>query len=242
MRPTHNEGTRVALSRNHLKSVSMSSDTIRVFRLFSPGADSKLRVVCANAFTARGMSWKNGLRQKCMTGAINRGDLDYYLVRPISSLFFVSLRDFAADSFVNLVMAAGILAWSLARYPDPFPPFRIILFVVMILLGAILRYYVRMAFIIPTFYTHSGRGFEMVFFHLNRFIERPDRIFYGTVRTILTTVLPFCLMASFPARILLEEPFNYRLTVHFFAVTISFAVAVTYLRHRGLRAYSSASS
>ena len=27
---------------------------------------------------------------------VNRGDLDYHLVRPVSSLFFLSLRDFAA--------------------------------------------------------------------------------------------------------------------------------------------------
>ena len=30
---------------------------------------------------------------------INKGDLDYYLVRPVSSLFFLSLREFAANSF-----------------------------------------------------------------------------------------------------------------------------------------------
>src|ERR1017187_3025518 len=34
---------------------------------------------------------------------VNRGDLDYYLVRPVSTLFFVSLRDFAANSFVNIL-------------------------------------------------------------------------------------------------------------------------------------------
>ena len=33
---------------------------------------------------------------------VNRGDLDYHLVRPVSSLFFVSLRDFAANSFVSM--------------------------------------------------------------------------------------------------------------------------------------------
>ena len=42
---------------------------------------------------------------------INRGDLDYYLVRPVSSLWFLSLRDFAANSFLNLVIAGGLLVW-----------------------------------------------------------------------------------------------------------------------------------
>ena len=49
--------------------------------------------------------------------AVNRGDLDYYLVRPVSSLFFLSLREFAANSFLNLLLATGILVWALARYP-----------------------------------------------------------------------------------------------------------------------------
>ena len=32
---------------------------------------------------------------------VNKGDLDYYLVRPVSSLFFLSVRDFAANSFLR---------------------------------------------------------------------------------------------------------------------------------------------
>jgi ABC-2 type transport system permease protein len=172
---------------------------------------------------------------------INRGDLDYYLVRPVSSIFFLSLRDFAADSFVNLLMATGILAWSLVRYPDPLPASRIVLFVVVILMGTLLRYFVRMAFLIPTFWAHAGRGFEMVFFHLNRFIERPDRIFTGAVRVVLTTVLPFCLMASFPARMLLE-PFRPMILLHFLVVFVGFLAGVMLLWRLGLRGYSSASS
>ena len=40
---------------------------------------------------------------------VNNGDLDYYITRPISSLFFLSVRDFAADSFLNVLMTFGIL-------------------------------------------------------------------------------------------------------------------------------------
>ena len=41
---------------------------------------------------------------------VNKGDLDYYLVRPVSSLFFLSLREFAATSFINLIIATGACA------------------------------------------------------------------------------------------------------------------------------------
>lgn len=173
--------------------------------------------------------------------AINKGELDYYLVRPVSSLFFLSLRDFAANSFVNLLMAIGILIWAIARYPHDLSFMSTSIYVIMIIFGALLRYFVRMLFIIPTFWFHSARGFEMIFFYLNRFIERPDQIFTGWVRVILTTIFPFCLMASFPARILLDG-FNLKMFGHFFIVLILFYFGIRWFWKLGMKAYSSASS
>ncbi len=172
---------------------------------------------------------------------INKGELDYYLIRPVSSIFFLSLRDFAADSFVNLIMAFGIMIWAINRYPDPLPLHLIATFVFLILLGAFLRYLVRMVFVIPTFWLHSARGFEMIFFHMNRFLERPDRIFTGWVRVILTTVLPFGLMASFPAKLLLDG-FELTTLFHFSAIIVMFFFLVKLFWKIGLKAYSSASS
>ena len=176
-----------------------------------------------------------------LTEYINKGDLDYYLVRPVSSLFILSLRDFAANSFINLLMAAGIMAWAIIRYPQPFSLLSISTFTCLIMFGALLRYLVRMLFVIPVFWFHSGRGFEIVFFSMNRFIERPDRIFTGWMRLVLTTVLPFGIMASFPARILFEHN-NTVLLLHFFTILCIFFLFILWLWKRGLQAYSSASS
>ncbi len=172
---------------------------------------------------------------------INKGELDYYLIRPVSSLYFLSLRDFAANSFVNLLMAVGIMVWALIRYPAPLSFGLIALYVLLILFGSLLRYLVRMIFIIPTFWFHSARGFEMVFFYLNRFIERPDMIFTGWVRLMLTTVLPFGLMASFPARLLLDG-FEIKTFLHFSVIILVFFFIVQWFWKTGLKAYSSASS
>ena len=168
---------------------------------------------------------------------VNRGDLDYYLIRPVSSLFFLSLREFAASSFVNLLMAAGILTVALIRYSGPTPLPLVMFFLLLILNGAYLRYLVRMLTIIPVFWLHSNRGFEMVFFHLVRFLERPDTIFTGWLRIVLTTVLPFGLMVSFPARILFGDV-QWQLLLH---IAVLSGVVFLFWR-RGLRAYSSASS
>ncbi len=173
--------------------------------------------------------------------SINRGDLDYYLTRPVSSLFFLSLRDFAANSFLNLLMTFGIFAWALHTYTGPVTPGGVALFLVLIVVGTLLYYSVRMLTIIPAFWMHSGRGFEQLFWTATRFMERPDRIFSGWMRRILVSLLPFSLIASYPARIFLEGP-DPLLLAHLLGVTALFFLAVVFFWRLGLRAYSSASS
>lgn len=172
---------------------------------------------------------------------INKGDLDYYLIRPVSSLFFLSLRDFAANSFVNLTFALGIFVWAIVQYSMPVSLAQIFYFGMLLLNGTFIYYLVRMVMVIPIFWTHAGRGFEQIFWNFTRFMERPDRIFTGWVRRILVTILPFSLMASYPARLFLEE-FDWFILAHLIVVTMLFFLGVLVFWRQGLRAYSSASS
>ena len=172
---------------------------------------------------------------------VNRGDLDYHLVRPVSPLFMVSLRDFAANSFMNLLIACGVMIWAIGRYPGELSWYGTVLFVLLLFNGAYLRYLVRMMTIIPVFWLHSTRGMEIVFFHMAQFVGRPDRIFVGVTRVLLTTILPFSLMVSFPARIFLQG-FNALLLLWVLGVTLVFTFIVFGSWRAGLRVYSSASS
>ncbi|MCM2278814.1 MAG: ABC-2 family transporter protein [Oligoflexia bacterium] len=172
---------------------------------------------------------------------VNRGDLDYYLVRPVSTFFFVTLRDFAVNSFVNLVFAFGILGWAFTRAPGEFSWDRYLLLAFLLPLGSVLYGLVQLAFLLPVFWNHSARGWGGVFWSMTKIMERPDRIFRGWMRAILTTILPFALMASFPARLFLEG-FGSELLFHFVLVFMAFALVLALLWRAALRAYSSASS
>lgn len=172
---------------------------------------------------------------------INRGDLDYYLLRPVSSLFFVSLRDFAASSFVNLLITIGILAWAIARYPEPLAWWRIVVFVLMIFNGAFIFYCLNTLANMVVFFTQSGEGFGHLLWSMNKFGERPDRIYTGWLRRVVTLLLPFCVITSYPARLLIED-FDWGILAHTVGVSVAFFLIVLWTWNRGLRAYSSASS
>jgi len=172
---------------------------------------------------------------------VNRGDLDYYLVRPVSSLFMLSLRDFAANSFINLLVAFGILTWALARYPGGLGAGAVALFLALILLGAFINFVVGMAFNIPVFWLHNADGVRNIFWSLGSTSGRPHRIFKGLVLKVLTTVLPFALIASFPVDSLFGGEPAWTLLHMVVVAAAAFGAMVLFWR-RGLRAYASASS
>jgi ABC-2 type transport system permease protein len=172
---------------------------------------------------------------------INRGDLDYYLIRPVSPLFFLSLKEFSANSFLNLLMAVSFFAYNLFHYSASFSVLDLLLFVALIINGALIYYCIQMLMIIPVFWTHSSRGFVDLFYAMGIAMERPDRIYKGWIRKIFTIFLPFALIASFPTRIFLEN-FNLNLLLHLIGVTVGLWITMLGFWKLGLKNYSSASS
>jgi len=172
---------------------------------------------------------------------VNRGDLDYYLVRPVSSLFFLSTRDFAANSFLNLLLAIGILFWALARYPEPIAAGSLVVFVLLLLAGTVLSYAVHMIFIIPVFWLQTGAGLRDISWSFSRFAARPHRIYTGWVKRVLLSVLPYAFVASYPVVMLFEGMTLDRL-LHTLAVVGGAMAFMIWLWSRAVRSYASASS
>ncbi len=172
---------------------------------------------------------------------VNQGDLDYYLTRPVSSLFFLLFRDFAANSFLNLICALGIFIWALLRFPGELPWHLLPVYLVLLVAGAWLHALVHLLIVLPVFWTHGGTAFHDLFYNFARFMERPDRIYTGWVRKAVTVVLPFAVMASFPARWFLEGGAG-GILWHIGGVTLGLTVVAMVLWRLGLRSYASASS
>jgi ABC-2 type transport system permease protein len=173
--------------------------------------------------------------------AINKGDLDYHLTRPVSPLFFLSLREFAANSFLNLLVASSILTWTLVRYPEPLGAGKILVFLALLLVGVFLHYVLNMIFLIPTFWMHASSGLREIFFAMEQYVTRPYGIFRGWLARVLVTILPFALIVSFPAKALFEG-LTLSLLLHMIGVTAAVFLAMKLLWNAGVRAYASASS
>jgi ABC-2 type transport system permease protein len=176
-----------------------------------------------------------------LSAYINKGDLDYYLLRPVSPLFFLSLREFSANSFMNLIIALLFFIYSLTQLQGSIAPLELLLFVLLLINGTLLYYCIQMITIIPVFWTHSARGFVDLFYSMTMAMERPDKIFTRWLRPLFTIILPFSLIASFPARLFLDG-FDWQTFLHLSAVTVVVWIVMLSFWKAGLRNYSSASS
>jgi ABC-type uncharacterized transport system permease subunit len=132
---------------------------------------------------------------------VNRGDLDYYLTKPVATLFFMSLREFSSNSFMNLIMSMGIFTWSIMNYSQPIEWWKIAIYIVFIFNGATLYYMFNMMFYLPVFWTGSPRGFGALYWTMVHSMERPDRVYTSWVRALFVYIIPFVIMISYPARL-----------------------------------------
>lgn len=173
---------------------------------------------------------------------VNRGDLDYYLVRPVESLFFLGLRDFAANSFINFLMASVLFITSLIYYPHPIIWWKLCLYILFLINGAYLYALFYFYSILPVFWTKSSRGLSELYWKSAHLLERPDQIWKGWFRKFLTMIFPMAILASFPAHLFFDDPFPMNVLVHIIGVTVLFSLLAYYLWKRALRIYSSASS
>ena len=172
---------------------------------------------------------------------INKGELDYYLIRPVAPLFFLSLKEFSANSFINLIVAIAFFSYSISVYSATFSWFDLSLLLVLILNGALIYYCCQMLMILPVFWTQSAKGFMDLFYSMGIALERPDKIFKGWIRVLFTMILPFSLIASFPARLFIEK-FELFTFLHVIVVSVCLWIVMLWIWRKGLRAYSSASS
>lgn len=172
---------------------------------------------------------------------VNKGELDYYLLRPVSTLFFISFREINLASGLNLLMALGILGWAIFQRSGPLSGQMIGLLFLGIFFGSFFLWIFQVLVSIPVFWTHSIEGSRGLFYNALILSERPDSVYSGWTRKVLITIVPYSLIASFPARLFLDPNWIDPL-IHLLVVGTVFSVAVRVLWRMGLKAYSSASS
>lgn len=173
--------------------------------------------------------------------AVNKGELDIYLTRPVSTLFFITLRDFSPNSMVNALISFFLLAAALIALPQSPGIHRLLTFGLLLLNGIILFNALHFFCLLFVFWLQSPEGLADLFWGIEKVGERPDGVYSGPIKKIFTYFFPLCLVCSVPTRVLFQEDWQ-QLTWVILLVSIVFYLTTLFFWNYALKTYSSASS
>jgi len=174
------------------------------------------------------------------TDNVRKGSLDLLLMKPINSMFMLSSQRISVSHLPCLFITGAGLIWALAQLPD-FNWFKLLWLLILIPSGLSVIFCGRFALNSTSIIFTRADFLQYIWYSLFRLGLRPDAIYSGFVRILLIFVIPFAMVASIPARMLLEPASYWMLGWGLVLPFILFYLLKKYWAYC-LRFYSSASS
>jgi len=161
------------------------------------------------------------------TDNVRKGTLDLLLVKPINSMFMLSSQKISISHIPCLFITGAGFIWSINQIPD-FNYWKILWLIILVPAGLSVIFAGRFALNCSAILFTRADFLQYLWYSMFRLGLRPDAIYSGFLRFVLIFVLPFAMIASIPARVLLE-PFN--------PIFIVWALVLPTLLIWGLRRY-----
>lgn len=171
---------------------------------------------------------------------VRKGDLDLLLTKPVSSQFMISLQKASCALFGNLFLAIGWLTFSLLNL-EGFSWMRLAWLIVLVPCSITVIYVIRFIFAATAVIFTRSENLQFLWYQIYRLGMRPDSMYFPWFKWMILTVVPVGVIASVPARALLDPP-NYAILLW----PLILAPILLYISNRfwrfSLKFYTSASS
>tara|TARA_B100000029_G_scaffold165603_1_gene161810 strand:- start:1290 stop:2090 length:801 start_codon:yes stop_codon:yes gene_type:complete len=170
-----------------------------------------------------------------------KGDLDYFLLKPINSQFMISFRYTKSYALINILVLIILLIQVSMGYSGTIRLENWLVFFLSFLFGISIWYSVDFIISCSCFWFKNFSVSGWLSHEVLKFAMRPDSIYTGFLRKTLFTILPMALIASVPARTLLYGP-SFQFILLQFIIALLFLILSRFMWKNGLKRYESASS
>ena len=172
---------------------------------------------------------------------IVKGDLDFFLLRPINSQFLISFRYVKSYTLLSVLILGFLLIKLIFESTRDITFYNFIFFNFSFSMGLIIWASIDFCISCLSFWFKNFSTGGWLSHQLLKFSQRPDTIYTGWLRKSLFTFLPMAFITSVPTRTLLYGPSkNYLLGQ--ILITLFFLFLTRLIWKKGLEKYESASS
>lgn len=178
---------------------------------------------------------------RLMMEDIRQGGLDFALIKPINSQFYVSTRRVVMWRIPDVAIGAAMIAVGCAKLHAQLSWTSLAHFVVMLAVGSTIIYSFWLVLATSAFWFTRISNIEMVFWNVFEAGRYPVEIYPRWIRWGLTYVFPLAFLTTFPAGSLLGKVDMWGLAAALSVAAVSLTAASIFWR-LGLRHYSGASA
>lgn len=172
---------------------------------------------------------------------IGRGELDYTLTKPVSSLFMVSLKRHQFNQSATIFMGVGILVYSFVISPVSFGVWDFLQLLLLVVLGLISFYAIFLAFSTLSIYLTRLSAVSAFYDVVSNVMRYPTDALGYHAGFATTLLFPLAAVATLPAQLVLGKVSELQLVIEIALSVGAFSLAYRFWKF-SLRHYSSASS
>jgi len=173
---------------------------------------------------------------------IRSGQLDLYITKPGNPLLRLTFENIDPGCVPMFLFSVGLVAWGVALEGLTVTPSLLASYSGLVVLMTLLWYDLFLIVRTITFFTMSASALEQLEGDvIDLTFKIPGTIYTGLLKILFWTVLPYGVLATVPA-LLLVEALTLRGLLYALGVTVIFTVFAFWFWNSGLRHYKSASS
>ncbi len=170
---------------------------------------------------------------------LKTGQLDYIILKPMSTIFSVFFRHFRASSLFNTPLFLGSLIYYGLKVD--LAPTQWCLIPFLLILGLSLLVVIEFILSTSMFWLTDGIGINFLRMQMQQLARWPSFIYQGVIRKVLMTALPILLIGSAPVNFLFDSS-HWPLLAGMILCLVVFSILLNFVWSRGLKRYDSASS
>ena len=172
---------------------------------------------------------------------VNTGELDFFLLKPVSPLFLSYFRFINTASMVNVGVSIIIFIMGLLMHDQSISALQWIGWFVGLICGSIILISLETIVGNMSFFFVNASGVQSIFYALYQIAMRPDGIYNSAMRRIFITIFPLSLIASVPSSMLFNTA-SVEMFIIMVIVTLIMSITSVRFFSFALKRYNGASS
>jgi len=136
---------------------------------------------------------------------VAKGSLDMILIKPVSSLFYVTFNNMNFSALINVVAGIVIAVSGAVMRGDPIALGTVFLYVLLCFCGVVIFTVIQLLVQLISFRLIRSDTINSFFYQVIKFAEKPTVIYTGIPRFVLTFMIPMIIIVNVPSELLMGK-------------------------------------